>query len=108
MTITELLTRSVTLHASDLHLSAGSPPLIRVSGELKKLHQENYDHITVLNLLKSTMTDEQQQEYQKSLEIDYAFQIKSLCRFRVNAFNQHRGAAGVFRIIPQKIPSLDD
>jgi twitching motility protein PilT len=108
MDITELLAFSVQNNASDLHLSTGSPPLIRVDGDVRKLNIPAFDAKDVNALVYDIMNDRQRKEYEEKLEVDFSFEVKNLARFRVNAFNQNRGPAAVFRTIPSKILSLDD
>lgn len=108
MDINELLAFSINNNASDLHLSAGLPPLIRVDGELKRV---NLPALTVeesQKLVMSTMNEEQKGIFKNELELDYSTEINDLARFRVNAFHQSRGAAAVFRSIPSRIPSLEE
>jgi len=106
--ITELLAFSVKNKASDLHLSAGLPPIIRVDGEMRKLNIPELDHKQVHALIYEIMNDKQRKEYEENLEVDFSFEVKDLSRFRVNAFTQNRGAAAVLRTIPSKVLSLDD
>ena len=108
MDITELLAYSVQHGASDLHLSTGSPPLIRVDGDVRKLNIAAFDAKEVNALVYDIMSDRQRKEYEEKLEVDFSFEIPNLARFRVNAFNQNRGPAAVFRTIPSEILSLDD
>lgn len=108
MDITELLAFSVKNKASDLHLSAGLPPIIRVDGEMRKLNIPELDHKQVHALIYEIMNDKQRKEYEENLEVDFSFEVKDLSRFRVNAFVQNRGAAAVLRTIPSKVLSLDD
>ena len=108
MDITELLAFSVKNKASDLHISAGLPPIIRVDGEMRKLNMPALEHKEVHALIFEIMNDKQRKEYEKNLETDFSFEVKDLSRFRVNAFVQNRGAAAVLRAIPSKILSLDD
>ena len=108
MDITELLAFSVQHEASDLHLSTGSPPLIRVDGDVRKLNIPAFDAKDVNALVYDIMNDRQRKEYEEKLEVDFSFEVPNLARFRVNAFNQNRGPAAVFRTIPSKILSLDD
>jgi len=108
MDITELLAFSVQHDASDLHLSTGSPPLIRVDGDVRKLNIPAFDAKDVNALVYDIMNDRQRKEYEEKLEVDFSFEVPNLARFRVNAFNQNRGPAAVFRTIPSKILSLDD
>jgi twitching motility protein PilT len=106
--ITELLAFSVKNKASDLHLSAGLPPIIRVDGEMRKLNVPTLNHKEVHALIFEIMNDKQRKEYEENLETDFSFEVKDLSRFRVNAFVQNRGAAAVLRTIPNEILSLDD
>jgi twitching motility protein PilT len=108
MDITELLAFSVENNASDLHLSAGNPPSIRVDGDVRKLNIPAFDEKDVNALVYDIMNDRQRKEYEENLEVDFSFEVPKLARFRVNAFNQNRGPAAVFRSIPSKILSLDD
>ena len=108
MDITELLAFSVKNKASDLHLSAGLPPIIRVDGEMRRLNIPELDHKQVHSLIYEIMNDKQRKEYEENLEVDFSFEVKDLSRFRVNAFVQNRGAAAVLRTIPSKVLSLDD
>ena len=107
MDITELLAFSVKSLASDLHLSAGVPPLVRVDGELRRINLPDLDHKEVLELLYDIMSDTQRQEYEEHWDIDFSFAIPNLARFRVNAFNQDRGAAAVFRTVPGEVLTLE-
>jgi twitching motility protein PilT len=107
MDITELLTFSVKHNASDLHLSAGLAPLIRVDGDVRKINLPALEHKQVHALIYDIMNDKQRKEYEELLEIDFSFEMPGIARFRVNAFNQSRGAAAVFRTIPTEILSLE-
>lgn len=107
MDINELLAFSVQNKSSDLHLSAGLPPIIRVDGEMRRLNVPEMDHKTVHALVYDIMNDKQRKEYEENLEVDFSFEIENLSRFRVNAFMQNRGAAAVLRTIPSDILSLD-
>jgi twitching motility protein PilT len=108
MDITELLAFSVKHNASDLHLSAGLPPMIRVDGDIRRINVPALDHKTVHSLVYDIMNDKQRRDYEEFMEVDFSFEIPGLARFRVNAFNQDRGAAAVFRTIPSKVLTLDD
>jgi twitching motility protein PilT len=108
MDIAELLTFSVKNGASDLHLSAGLPPMIRVDGDMRKVNVPLLDHKTVHGLVYDIMNDKQRKDYEEFLETDFSFEIPDLARFRVNAFNQNRGAGAVFRTIPSEILGLED
>ncbi|WNC73218.1 type IV pilus twitching motility protein PilT [Thalassotalea psychrophila] len=108
MDITELLAFSVEHNASDLHLSTGMPPAIRVDGDVRKVNIPPLEDKDVNGLVYDIMTDRQRKEYEENLEVDFSFEVPNLARFRVNAFNQNRGPAAVFRTIPSKILSLDE
>lgn len=108
MDITELLSFGVKSKASDLHLSAGLPAMIRVDGAIQKLDMPPLEHKEVHALIYDIMNDKQRKDYEEFLETDFSFEIKGLSRFRVNAFNQQRGAGAVFRTIPTKVLSLED
>jgi twitching motility protein PilT len=108
MDIAQLLTFGVKQGASDLHLSAGIEPMIRVDGDVKRINLPPLDHKQVHDMVYDIMNDKQRKAYDEFLETDFSFEIPGLARFRVNAFNQNRGAAAVFRTIPSKILSLDD
>ncbi|MBL0353890.1 MAG: type IV pilus twitching motility protein PilT [Candidatus Dechloromonas phosphoritropha] len=108
MDITELLAFGVKNKASDLHLSAGVPPMIRVHGDVRRINLPAMEHKDVHSMVYDIMTDTQRKIYEETLECDFSFEIPNLARFRVNAFNQQRGAGAVFRTIPSKILSLDD
>jgi twitching motility protein PilT len=107
MDITELLTFVVQNKASDLHLSAGLPPMIRIHGEVKRVNLPAMTHENVHSMIYDIMNDAQRKEYEERLECDFSFSITNLARFRVNAFRQDRGAAAVMRTIPSKILSLE-
>ncbi len=107
MDITELLGFSVKQGASDLHLTAGMPPLIRVDGDIRKINVPPMDHKQVHGLIYEIMTDKQRKDYEQFMETDFSFEVPGLARFRVNAFNQNRGAAAVFRTIPSKVLSME-
>jgi len=105
--IAQLLTFSVKNKASDLHLSAGVPPMIRVDGDMRRINMPLLEHKEVFDMVYDIMNDKQRKDYEEFLECDFSFEIPGLARFRVNAFNQNRGAAAVFRTIPSKILSLE-
>jgi len=108
MDIGELLAFSVKNGASDLHLSAGLPPMIRVDGDVRRINVPPLDHKTVHDLVYDIMNDKQRKDYEEFMETDFSFEIPGLARFRVNAFNQNRGAGAVFRTIPSEILTLED
>lgn len=107
MDISDLLAFSVKNKASDLHLSAGLPPMIRVHGDVRKINLPAMDHAAVHSMLYDIMNDLQRKVYEEKLEIDFSFEIPDLARFRVNAFNHQRGAGAVFRTIPSKVLTLE-
>jgi twitching motility protein PilT len=107
MDITELLGFTVKNKSSDLHLSAGLPPMIRVDGDLRKINVPALDHKAVLSIIYDIMNDRQRKEFEEHLETDFSFDIEHLSRFRVNAFHHARGAGAVFRTIPSQILSMD-
>lgn len=96
MDITQLLAFAVKNHASDLHLSAGMPPMIRVHGDVRRINVEPLDHKTVHDMTYDIMNDAQRKHYEDTLECDFSFEIEGLSRFRVNAFNQMRGPGRCF------------
>ena len=108
MDITELLAFSVKNKASDLHLSAGLPPMIRVHGDVRRINLPAMEHKDVHGMVYDIMNDGQRKIYEETLECDFSFEIPNLARFRVNAFNQHRGAGAVFRTIPSKVLTLEE
>jgi len=97
MNIQELLNFSVQQGASDLHVTAGMPPLIRVDGDIRRINVDPMEHKEVHGLIYDIMNDKQRKDYEEFLESDFSFEIPGLARFRVNAFVQNRGAAAVFR-----------
>ncbi len=108
MDITELLAFSVKNKASDLHLSAGLPPMIRVHGDVRRINLPAMSHKDVHGMVYDIMNDAQRKHFEEDLEIDFSFEIPNLARFRVNAYNQQRGAGAVFRTIPTKVLSLEE
>lgn len=108
MDITELLAFCAKQKASDLHLSAGLPPMMRLDGDLRRINTPALSHSAVKALVNSIMNDQQRQDYQQQLEVDFSFEVPNLARFRVNAFNHNRGAGAVFRLIPSQLLSFDE
>jgi twitching motility protein PilT len=106
--ISQLLAFSVKNGASDLHLSAGVPPMIRVDGDVRRINVPAMEHRQVHEMVYDIMNDKQRKDYEEFLETDFSFEIPGLARFRVNAFIQNRGAGAVFRTIPSNILSLED
>ena len=107
MDIGELLAFGNKNGSSDLHLSAGVPPMIRVDGDMRKINVPVLDHTEVHDMVYDIMNDKQRKDFEEFWECDFSFEIPGLARFRVNAFNQNRGAGAVFRTIPSEILSLE-
>ncbi|HJV53076.1 MAG TPA: type IV pilus twitching motility protein PilT [Noviherbaspirillum sp.] len=107
MDISELLAFAVKNNASDLHLSSGLPPMIRVHGDVRRINLPPLEHRDVHGMIYDIMNDGQRKAYEEMLECDFSFAIPGLARFRVNAFNQDRGAAAVLRTIPSKVLTLE-
>lgn len=107
MDITELLAFSAKQGASDLHLSAGLPPMIRVDGDVRRINLPALGHKEVHSLVYDIMNDKQRKDYEEFLETDFSFEVPGVARFRVNAFNHNRGAGAVFRTIPSKVLTMD-
>ena len=108
MDITELLAFSAKQGASDLHLSAGLPPMIRVDGDVRRVNVPALEHKQVHALIYDIMNDRQRKDFEEFLETDFSFEVPGVARFRVNAFNQNRGAGAVFRTIPSKVLTMED
>ncbi|MFZ5561671.1 MAG: type IV pilus twitching motility protein PilT [Pseudomonadota bacterium] len=108
MDITELLAFSAKNGASDLHLSAGLPPMIRVDGDVRRINLPPLEHKEVHRLVYDIMNDKQRKDYEEFLETDFSFEVPGVARFRVNAFNQNRGAGAVFRTIPSKVLTMEE
>ncbi|NAW33133.1 type IV pilus twitching motility protein PilT [Halomonas alimentaria] len=108
MDITELLAFSAKQNASDLHLSAGLPPMIRVDGDIRRLNVPAMEDREVRKLIYDIMADRQRRDYEEFFETDFSFEVPGISRFRVNVFNQARGAGAVFRTIPTEVLTLED
>lgn len=108
MDITQLLQFSFQQGASDLHLSAGMPPIIRKDGDIKKIDAPKLDQETVHSMIYDVMNDLQRKEFEEHLESDFSFELPNIARFRVNVFMQNRGITAVFRTIPSKVLSLEE
>lgn len=108
MDISELLAFSVKSKASDLHLSAGLPPMIRVDGDVRRINLPPLDDKEVHAMVYDIMSDGQRKQFEEFLESDFSFEIPGLARFRVNVFRQNRGHGAVFRTIPSEIKSLEE
>ncbi len=108
MDINELLAFSVKNKASDLHLSAGMPPLIRVDGDIRRMDMPSLENRDLLELVYSTLNDHQRRDFEANLEVDYSYSVPEVARFRVNAYHQDRGIGAAFRTIPANIWTLED
>jgi twitching motility protein PilT len=108
MDITELLAFSAKQGASDLHLSSGLPPMIRVDGDVRRINLPPMEHKQVHALIYDIMNDKQRKDFEEFLETDFSFEVPGVARFRVNAFNQNRGSGAVFRTIPSRVLSMED
>ena len=108
MQLTDLLTFGVKNNASDLHLSAGLPPMIRVNGDIRRINLPEQTSEEVGKMISSIMNDNQRKDYQQNLETDFSFELPNVSRFRVNAFNTERGPAAVLRTIPNKVLTLEE
>ncbi|MFO2462053.1 type IV pilus twitching motility protein PilT [Pseudomonas sp. 15FMM2] len=108
MDITELLAESVSLGASDLHLSAGLAPRVRVDGDIHPLDWPVLSATQVADMLSPLLNAHQQKDFETSLETDFSFELPEVARFRVNVFRQHRGMGAVFRAIPSRVLSLEE
>lgn len=108
MQLQELLQLTLSHQASDLHISADLPPMLRIDGELNKLEHPIIDNNTAQKLLYGTLDETQQAFFQQHREIDFALDLPDIGRFRVNVYQQQRGLSGAFRVIPQTIPQLSD
>ena len=107
MDLTELLAFSVKEGASDLHISAGLPPIVRIDGDVRRINLPPMDHRQVSSLIDEIMNDKQRRDYKEFLETDFSFDVPGVARFRVNVFNQNRGSAAVFRTIPSQVLTLE-
>jgi len=108
LTIPQLLRFAVQQKASDVHLSAGEPPMLRIHGDMVRLDVPALTAEDTHRLIFDVMSDGQRRGFQDKLESDFAFALDDDLRFRVNAFVQNRGEGAVFRTIPTKIPRFDD
>ncbi len=107
MDISELLAFSVKNGASDLHISAGEPPMIRIHGDMTKIKVPPLENQQVQKMVYDIMNDNQRKAFEEHLELDFSFALGDIARFRVNAFWQHRGMSAVFRTIPTKILTME-
>ena len=107
MDISQLLSFGVKEGASDCHLSAGEPPMLRLHGDMKKVDMPPMTQEQVHSLVYDIMSDAQRKSFEEHLECDFSFALGDISRFRVNVFLQNRGLAAVFRTIPTEILPLE-
>jgi twitching motility protein PilT len=107
MQITDLLAFSVKNKASDLHISTGLPPMIRVHGDVRRINLPAANQEQVFDMITDVMNDNQRKIFQQNLETDFSFELPNIARFRVNAFMSNRGPAAVFRTIPSTVLTLE-
>ncbi|MCF6254030.1 MAG: type IV pilus twitching motility protein PilT [Thiomicrorhabdus sp.] len=108
MEITQLLEFSVQQGASDLHLSSGQPPIIRIHGDIQRIDAPAFDAEELQTMIYDVMNDEQRRQFESNLEADFSFELPNIARFRANIFQQNRGISAVFRTIPSKVLTLED
>lgn len=96
------------LGASDLHLSTGSQPIIRLHGDLQRIKYKTLEHEELKKMLYEITPENKIKSFEETGDIDFSYEVPNLARYRVNFFMQRRGAAAVFREIPQKILSIED
>src|SRR5262245_58090253 len=106
--LTALLTFAQQNGASDVHVSAGMPPLLRIRGRMTPVEMPALSSDDARAVLFDVLNDEQKKTFEATKDIDFAFEIPGVSRFRANLFLQHRGAGAVFRLIPNKILSLEE
>ncbi|MCK4667702.1 Flp pilus assembly complex ATPase component TadA, partial [Candidatus Dependentiae bacterium] len=105
--IKSLLKALVENEGSDLHITVGLPPIIRIHGKLTKLNLPILKVVDIARLVHELLSDKQRIRFKEHLELDFSYEIEGLARFRVNAFNQRLGPAAVFRVIPTKILTME-
>lgn len=108
MEITQLLEFSVQQGASDLHLSSGQPPIIRIHGDIQRIDAPVFDAEELQSMIYDVMNDEQRRQFESHLEADFSFELPKIARFRANIFQQNRGISAVFRTIPSKVLTLEE
>lgn len=108
MEITQLLEFSVQQGASDLHLSSGQPPILRINGDIQRIDTPSFDPEELQTMIYDVMNDEQRRGFESDLEADFSFELPNIARFRANVFQQNRGISAVFRTIPSQILTLEE
>src|SRR5215472_10054459 len=107
-TLPELLKTTVEMNGSDLHITTNTPPQVRVHGKLQRLELPSLSAADTKQLVYSVCTDQQKKRFEETLELDFSFGIRGIGRFRCNVFNQRGAVGAVYRVIPEKIRSLQD
>ncbi len=107
-TLPDMLKQTVELQGSDLHLSIGSPPQVRVHGELRRLEYPDLTPTDTKSLSYAVLTDAQKKRFEETLELDFSFGIRGVARFRCNMFNQRGAVGAVYRQIPERIRPFDE
>src|SRR4051795_4842563 len=107
-TLPDLLRQMAQMEGSDLHITTGTPPQVRVHGHLQRLDGANMMPADTKQLTYSVLTDAQKKRFEESMELDFSFGIKGLARFRCNVFSQRGAVGAVYRLIPEKIRSFGD
>ena len=107
-TLPDMLKQTVELQGSDLHLSIGSPPQVRVHGELQRLDYPDLTPTDTKSLSYAVLTDAQKKRFEETLELDFSFGIRGVARFRCNMFNQRGAVGAVYRQIPERIRPFDE
>jgi twitching motility protein PilT len=108
MNLPDLLKATLDLGGSDLHLSIGTPPQVRVDGHLRRLALPDLTPDVLKSLTYSVLTDMQKKKFEETWELDLAFGLRGVGRFRCNVFNQKGAVGAVFRLIPEKIRPLEE
>ena len=108
MEVSELLAFTVKNNASDLHLSSGEPPMIRIHGDMTRIKMPPVDKRDVQSMVYDIMSDAQRKAFEEHLELDFSFALGDIARFRVNVFEQRRGMGAVFRVIPSEVLTLEN
>src|SRR5687768_90172 len=94
--------------ASDLHLVVGRPPMFRISGDLVETDRERLTPDTARRLIYAILNDAQRAQIESHLDLDFAYELPEVARFRANILHHYRGLGGVFRLIPSKVLTLED
>lgn len=108
MDILELMTLTAKKNASDLHLTPLEPPILRIDGDLIRIEHPVLTNDDVKKMLYQLMSEKQQLQFEKTMELDFSSEIKGVARFRVNVFRHNDGMAGALRMIPYTIPTFKD